>query len=398
MLKSIGIQGLTRVTPKNQITTQEIVEVLRPDRISEKMAKTLLNLGVSTRYTLVDNFLDFFENRADAQFEKTVTDLCHEAALKAVEQNDIDWNEIGLFVGVTNSPARLLPSLAAEVSARLHGKLPSSANVYAAQAQGCSALIKTFEMASWYLSLNKNKKVLVVVGEAHTPMNSFYKLPKDKPVLHYSEYETGSQDYAKNLRLAEIVVQGALFGDAAVGMVLTSSEQALSMSCRYSHLTNFDPSDVDLLTLTEGGSASPRINGHPQYRMNPSVPERGAEYALNTIRELLRGDEIDSYERVLIHTGSKKILDGICKVIGVDHQSDKVKPSYDVLAKYGNVSSASIGLMLCELPSEPGKILLSSFGVGFSACGTIGKVKAVAGHDAIKISERSARGKLRLSS
>lgn len=398
MLKSIGVQGLARVTPKNRITTQEIVEALGPDRISEKMAKTLLSLGVSSRYTLVDNFLEFFEKGAVAQFEKTVTDLCQEAAVKVVEQNDINWNEIGLFVGITNSPARLLPSLAAEVAARLHGRLSSSTNVYAAQAQGCSALIKTFEVVSWYLRQNKNKKVLVVVGEAHTPMNSFYKLPKDRPVLHYSEYDRGSQDFAKNLRAAEIVIQGALFGDAAVGMVLTSAEQALSMSCRYSHLTNFDPSDVELLTLAEGGSASPRIDGHPQYRMHPSVPERGAQYALNTINELLRGDTIDSYERILIHTGSKKILDGICEVIGVDKQSDKVKTSYDILAKYGNVSSASIGLMLSELPPEPGKILLSSFGVGFGASGTVGEMKAVSGRGALKITGQSLDKRIRLSS
>jgi len=49
---------------------------------------------------------------------------------------------------------------------------------------------------------------------------------------------------------------------------------------------------------------------------------------------------------LLIHTGSKKILDGVCSQLHLDSDSTKVEKSYDVLENYGNLSSASTGFML----------------------------------------------------
>jgi 3-oxoacyl-[acyl-carrier-protein] synthase-3 len=106
--------------------------------------------------------------------------------------------------------------------------------------------------------------------------------------------------------------------------------------------------------------------------MRPSVPTRGAHYAVTTVRNVL--DHPDSpvstmgqVDDCLIHTGSKKILDGICSQLHLDTDSTKVQGSYEVLKTYGNLSSASTGFMLAEKEEWNGPTMVVGFGVGFTA-------------------------------
>ena len=69
----------------------------------------------------------------------------------------------------------------------------------------------------------------------------------------------------------------------------------------------------------------------------------------------------------LIHTGSKKILDGVCSQLHLEKDSTKVQGSYEVLKHYGNLSSASTGFMLAEKDDWTGPTIVVGFGVGFTA-------------------------------
>jgi predicted naringenin-chalcone synthase len=69
----------------------------------------------------------------------------------------------------------------------------------------------------------------------------------------------------------------------------------------------------------------------------------------------------------LIHTGSKKILDGVCSQLDLNPESEKVHGSYQVLERYGNLSSASTGFMLAEKDEWSGPAMVVGFGVGFAA-------------------------------
>ena len=69
----------------------------------------------------------------------------------------------------------------------------------------------------------------------------------------------------------------------------------------------------------------------------------------------------------LIHTGSKKILDGVCAQLAIAPDSSKVRASYEVLKSYGNLSSASTGFMLAARDQSPGPAVVVGFGVGFTA-------------------------------
>ena len=77
--------------------------------------------------------------------------------------------------------------------------------------------------------------------------------------------------------------------------------------------------------------------------------------------------DLDQVDDCLIHTGSKKILDGVCSQLHLDTDSTRVEKSYDVLENFGNLSSASTGFMLAGKKEWAGPAMVVGFGVGFTA-------------------------------
>jgi 3-oxoacyl-[acyl-carrier-protein] synthase-3 len=114
------------------------------------------------------------------------------------------------------------------------------------------------------------------------------------------------------------------------------------------------------------------LKGRPQYFMRSSVPARGAHYAVTTVKNVLQHPDspvsnLAEVDDCLIHTGSKKILDGVCSQLHLERDSTKVQGSYEVLKNYGNLSSASTGFMLAEKNDWKGPAMVVGFGVGFTA-------------------------------
>ena len=106
--------------------------------------------------------------------------------------------------------------------------------------------------------------------------------------------------------------------------------------------------------------------------MRSSVPVRGAHYAVSTVKSVLQHPDspvtnLGQVDDCLIHTGSKKILDGVCSQLDLARDSPKVHGSYEVLKNYGNLSCASTGFMLAEKDDWKGPAMVVGFGVGFTA-------------------------------
>jgi len=106
--------------------------------------------------------------------------------------------------------------------------------------------------------------------------------------------------------------------------------------------------------------------------MHSAVPAHGAHYAVTTVKNVLKHPDspvsnMSQVDDCLIHTGSKKILDGVCSQLHLETDSTKVEGSYKVLKNYGNLSSASTGFMLAEKDDWTGPTIVVGFGVGFTA-------------------------------
>jgi 3-oxoacyl-[acyl-carrier-protein] synthase III len=369
--KMISLVSASTATPQNKFSTTELVAAMM-HKLSPELINTICSLGVENRYSAMDNYADFL-NGAPMNTTSSTTDLAVNATRKCIEESNVDPSQIGLLIAATNTPDQMLPCLASEVMGRTHGLLPRSMSTVSMQSQGCSVMLKSVEVAQWYLAANPGKMAVVLMSEAHTP----YVAPLLRPEYH------GFREIArmrKNDRLSDdqfelqrtettLVIQSMLFGDGAVALLLGQDIAGKPAFGPIAHLTNDAPDDMNLLTMV---SNSAQLNGKPQYFMRPAVPARGAHYAVTTVNDVLHNpksvvSDLSQVDDCMIHTGSKKILDGVCSQLHLDADSTKVHKSYDVLENFGNLSSASTGFMLAGKKEWAGPAMVVGFGVGFTA-------------------------------
>jgi len=304
-------------------------------------------LGVDQRYSVVDNYPDFLSGSSISSKSST-TELGVGATKRCIEEWQGDPSRIGLLIAATNTPDQMLPCLASEVMGKTHGLLSRSIRTVSMQAQGCSVLLKSIEVAQWYLAANPGKLAMVLMAEAHTPyvaplLRDEYYAFRELIRLRKEQKIDEAQFEQKRLDTT-FVIQSMLFGDGAVAL-LVGNEAGKPSFGPISHLTNEETEDVDLLTMNSHSSHE-FLKGRPQYFMRPSVPTRGAHYAVTTVKDVLQHPDspvsnMDQVDDCLIHTGSKKILDGVCSQLHLETDSTKVQGSYKVLNHYGNLSSAS---------------------------------------------------------
>ncbi len=368
----INLLSAATSTPQHAYKTTDLTAALM-HKLSPELINSINSLGVDQRYSTLENYPDFLAGKP-LKATSSTTQLGVEATRACIQKWQGDPSKIGLLIAATNTPDQMLPCLASEVMGKTHGLLSRSLRTVSMQAQGCSVLLKSIEVAQWYLAANPGRMAMVLMAEAHTPYaaplmrNEYFgfrellRLRKDHK-LNDNEFEQQRLD-------TTFVIQSMLFGDGAVALLVGSEEGKPSFG-PISHLTNEETEDVNLLTMTSN-SSHPFLKGRPQYFMRPSVPTRGAHYAVTTVRNVLEHPDspvsnLGQVDNCLIHTGSKKILDGVCSQLDLDTDSAKVHGSYEVLKNYGNLSSASTGFMLAEKNEWRGPAMVVGFGVGFTA-------------------------------
>lgn len=368
----INLLSAATSVPKNAFMTTELVGSLM-HKLSPELINTISTLGVDQRYSALENYPDYLCGKPKITTSST-TELSVAATKRCIHEWGGDPNRIGLLIAATNTPDQMLPCLASEIMGKTHGLLSRSLRNVSMQAQGCSVLLKSIEVAQWYLAANPGQLALVVMAEVHTPfaaplMRGEYRGYREIIKLR-KEGRLDANEFEQQKLDSTFVIQSMLFGDGAVALLIGSEEGKPAFG-PISHLTNDQPDDMNLLTMTRN-SSHPFLKGRPQYFMQPNVPTRGAHYAVTTIKNVLEHpdspvSDLTQVDDCLIHTGSKKILDGICSQLELDTDSAKVHDSYAVLKNYGNLSSASTGFMLAEKNDWKGPAMVVGFGVGFTA-------------------------------
>ena len=368
----INLLSAATSTPEHIFKTTDLVGNLM-HKLSPELINTINTLGVNQRYSVLENYPDFLCGEAKQPTSST-TDLGVNATKRCLQEWGGDPSRIGLLIAATNTPDQMLPCLASEVMGKTHGLLSRHLRTVSMQAQGCSVLLKSIEVAQWYLAANPGKLAIVVMAESHTPYVA--PLLRDeylgfREILRLRKEQKLDPEQFEQQRLdTTFVIQSMLFGDGAVAL-LVGTEEGKPAFGPISHLSNDDPRDMNLLTMVRH-SSHPFLTGRPQYFMQPSVPSRGAHYAVTTVRNVLQHpdspvSDLNQVDDCLIHTGSKKILDGVCSQLDLCPDSSKVHESYKVLQQYGNLSSASTGFMLAEKNDWTGPTIVVGFGVGFTA-------------------------------
>jgi alkylresorcinol/alkylpyrone synthase len=168
----------------------------------------------------------------------------------------------------------------------------------------------------------------------------------------------------QDVSLANIISTG-LFGDGAAAAVLTGSERAASGPQILGTRSSFyaDTEDVMGWKVSENGF---------QIVLSPAVPDVVHEHLAQDVDAFLaehgltRAD-IGSW---IMHTGGPKILKATTEALGLPE--DALEASWACLKKVGNLSSASVLLVLDEFmyrrrPAAGTYSILAAMGPGFCA-------------------------------
>ncbi|HWS55394.1 MAG TPA: hypothetical protein VN228_14750, partial [Pyrinomonadaceae bacterium] len=129
------LASATSVPPHAFGTTELVASLMH--KLSPELINTVNALGVERRYSSVENLPEFLDG-GPMRATSSATALGAGAARRCLEEWGGDPRRVGLLIAATNTPAQMLPCLASEVMANLHGTLSRSISTVSMQAQGCS--------------------------------------------------------------------------------------------------------------------------------------------------------------------------------------------------------------------------------------------------------------------
>jgi 3-oxoacyl-[acyl-carrier-protein] synthase-3 len=346
--------------PEPAWTTDELLAAGR-GHLSDSLAGLLGQLGVHTRYSIMANYDDVLFAGAEPKLAISASDLAVCAVRECLAKAEVPIDSIGLMLGVTSSPARLVPSLVGDLFAKIP-ELPRALPNLSIAMMGCSAIAKVMETMRWFLACHPDQRVLVSFMEAFTPnsppLPGFYS--------HFSEVGAEQRQETVN------AIHGFNFGDVSVAM-LFGAEGAGPSFGPVSNLTNDLPEDAELGTVPDGGADFPVVDGRRLYTLSPRFGSRGAHYARESVRRLLADGKTGLASPadaavLLMYTGGPQILNGLCEEFGVDPGGETIASSYRVLRDHGNTGACNVPLMLAEPVRRPaGEGLCVSLGLGFSS-------------------------------
>lgn len=276
-------------------------------------------------------------NRRHAAPGEATSQMCSEAARRAIHSAGINKNDIDLVVVGTFTPDYHCPSTACLVQDELKLDAPA-VDLQAA----CSGFVYALVTAAQYVATGNSDMALVIGGDTNTR------------IVDQRDQRTGP-----------------LFGDGAGAVLLTRGSMEQGLLC---YQMGADGSGGPLLQIPSGGTASPSrpedvSSGDLCLQMDGRTVFKWAVQALTQTISLLLDktdlspSDVDCY---LIHQANIRIIDKAMQQLGIT--PDLV---FNNLQHYGNTSAGSIPIALDEaLKAERfgrgDTLLMSGFGAGLT--------------------------------
>jgi len=282
------------------------------------------------------------KERRIAPPDMAVSDMALEASKKALEKANLMPEDLDLIITATITPDMFFPSSACFIQAKLGAGNVACFDVSAA----CSGFIYALEVARTLIESGSYRNALVIGVEKLTAITDW----EDRNTC-------------------------VLFGDGAGAVVLGPVENG---GIKSSYL-GADGTKADLLNMPGGGSRNPATHETVEKRMH-YVKMKGNElfkYAVRLMAEaaleaLKKANLNKSDIRYLIpHQANSRIIWATARKLELDENHVFVN-----IHKYGNMSSASCAIALCEVLSlkeikTGDKLLLVSFGGGLTWGATV---------------------------
>jgi 3-oxoacyl-[acyl-carrier-protein] synthase-3 len=266
------------------------------------------------------------------------SDLCLEAARRALADAGVSPSEIDIIVVGTCTPDMPMPSTACFLQQKIGAGRAFALDVSAA----CSGFLYALSTADAMIRAGRGKKALVVGGEILST------------VLDFTDRNTC-----------------ILFGDGAGAVVLSECPEGEGvLSC---HLHS-DGNLWELIYVPGGGTVHPygpeveekrmhaiRLAGNEVFKQ---AVTKMAEVSLEALEK--NGVSVSDITLVVPHQANLRIINAVGKRLGVPEEKVFVN-----LERFGNTSAASIPIALTEA-REQGRfakgdlVLLTAFGAGLT--------------------------------
>ncbi|MBR7051816.1 MAG: beta-ketoacyl-ACP synthase 3 [Bacteroidaceae bacterium] len=273
---------------------------------------------------------------------ETLSELALKAGLAALESSGLKPEEIDYLICSNVANSYVSPSLGSILLAPLGCCCPCF-DLNGA----CAGLIYSLDIADAFIKTGKAKKILIIAAE------------EPSRFCNWHERETT-----------------VLFGDGASALVVTEGEgfkdfrvtgETHTDALYYKRSLESTPYD-----RVEEKTTPLVMQGREVFKLAVRSCIKDVDMLLE--RNGMKGDDIDMY---LLHQANLRIIDSIR-----EHLEQPQEKFPTNLQRYGNTSSASIGILIDEL-SRAGELkdgmtlMLSAFGGGFVTGATILKWSAV---------------------
>ncbi len=327
--KKIKVSGIVSAVPKQKVILMDQYKNIFGEKI---VASFIKNTGVS-------------EQRIATE-KQTASDLAYVAARKLVEEKQIDINEIGVLIFVTQTPDYVIPSTACV----LHNRLNLSKNCIAYDINlGCSGFIYGMQTVCALLQSVNIKYGLLLVGDTLSKMIS-------------------AEDKSTTM----------LFGDGAAAILLEQTEEeniVCTTQCT-------DGEGYKTIITQAGGCRFPDLgkektlwsvdgnvrSDYDMYMNGVDVFSFAISETPMMIKKFLKNHnlDVDYYDGYIFHQANMYILKNIVKACKLP--KDKVPYS---IRNYGNTSVSSIPMTICSAYADMKenknmKLLTCGFGIGLS--------------------------------
>lgn len=326
IVQNIRIAAVTSYLPKRKFEMVSLNELYGAKEISNIINTTGI---VSVRI---------------ADDDQTSSDMCFKAAQYLIQIENIDQQEIGGLVFVSQTPDYILPA----TSIILQNRLGFSKETVCIDIHyGCSGYIYGLFQAALWISSGACEKVLVLAGDTTSKMIN----PKDKSLI-------------------------MVFGDCGTATLVSKGNSHIGFSiCS-------DGSGYDRLIIPAGGFRIPRSDKTKELLIDEDNNGRTLEdlymdgmsilsFAISNVHkniDSLIGQMEWNKEDVklyALHQANNFMVNYIRKKLKVNEE--KVPTN---IKNYGNTGPASIPLLLSDMFSsgkaDLDKVIMSGFGVGLS--------------------------------
>ncbi|KLU61052.1 3-oxoacyl-[acyl-carrier-protein] synthase 3 [Peptococcaceae bacterium CEB3] len=316
---SVGIVGTGSYAPDRVLTNADL----------EKMVDTndewiTTRTGIKERHIVPDGM--------------PVSELCYQAALRALAAAQVRAEELDLVIVMTVTGDYPFPATACLVAERLGAKRSAAFDLEA----GCSGFIYGAATASQFIATGMYRTALVIGAETLSKL------------VNWEDRSTC-----------------VLFGDGAGAAVLQRVEEGAGF---LSFELGADGGGGDLLMLPAGGSAHPpsvetlaekmhtiHMAGNEVFKFAVRIMGEAALKALE--KAGLRKEEVDL---LVPHQANMRIVESAVKRLGIS--PEKVVINLD---RYGNMSAASIPVALDEAVrggrvAQGDILLMVAFGAGLT--------------------------------